>query len=244
MTSLDYLSAAFAPGQPGSVAVKICGIMQPEHAVVAAQAGTNMLGVVFAPSRRQVQVGTALAIRTVLDRFPHRPQLVGVFVNESAENMFDIAARVGLDVLQLSGDETPEQVAECAAHYPVLKALRFPMNLGYDEAAQAFEPYLLPSVCILLDTYSVSEYGGTGERGNWSLAQRLARNFPLILAGGLTADNVAEAIETVAPAGVDVSSGVEQGGVKSSLLIREFIQAAHSAVAAYMGVQGSSPNGA
>lgn len=231
MAVLDYSAPISAPGQQGSVAVKICGLMQPEHAVAAAQSGASMLGLVLAKSRRQVSMEAAQAIRVALDELPRRPQLVGVFVNETTARMLEVAPHVGLDVLQLSGNETPEQVAECVAYYPVLKALRFPMNLGYDETVRAIAPYLLPGVRILLDTYSVSEYGGTGERGDWSLAQRLARHCPVILAGGLTADNIGEAIRTIAPAGVDVSSGVEQGGVKSSLLIREFIQAAHAAVA-------------
>jgi phosphoribosylanthranilate isomerase len=213
-----------------TLAVKVCGIRQPEHALVAALAGADMVGVVFAPSRRQISSDTARTISLALDTLPTRPALTGVFVNESTERMLETAAHVGLDVLQLSGDETPEQVRECASRYPVIKALRFPADMPALDALGLMQPYAdIAGVRLLLDTYRPGEYGGTGERVDWSLASQLAAQVPLVLAGGLNPGNVAEAITSVGPSAVDVSSGVELDGVKDSDLIREFVYAARTA---------------
>ncbi|MDQ3930758.1 MAG: phosphoribosylanthranilate isomerase, partial [Chloroflexota bacterium] len=117
-------------------AVKICGLMEPQHALVAAESGADMLGMVFAPSRRRISVDTARTIASVLPPSPERPRLVGVFVNESTERMLEIAGQVGLDLLQLSGDESPEQVEECSAYYMTIKAVRFPGNMPVEHVIQ------------------------------------------------------------------------------------------------------------
>lgn len=221
------------------LAVKICGLMQPQHALVAAESGAGMLGMVFAPSRRKVSIEAACAIHDALERLPERPRLVGVFVNETTQRMLDIADIVGLDVLQLSGDESAEQVAECAEDYPVIKAMRFPGTMHVEQVLESVREYgafsLTGRVRLLLDTYRVGEYGGTGEKADWSLAASIAEHMPLILAGGLNPGNVGEAIEQVLPWGVDVSSGVERDGSKDSALIREFLLAATSASAVSKG---------
>jgi phosphoribosylanthranilate isomerase len=227
-------------GQPDTrPAVKICGLMDPEHALISAEAGADMLGMVFAPSRRRVSLDVASGIVAALDTRPERPCLVGVFVNESTGRMLEIAQQVGLDFLQLSGDESPEQVEECSAHYPTLKAARFPANMSVKQAMTQLEPYarLTQSgrVRLLLDTYRPGEYGGTGEVADWSLASGIAKRLPMILAGGLNPGNVGAAIEQVSPWAVDVSSGVERGGAKDSTLIREFISAASYRSAALKG---------
>ena len=219
--------------------MKICGLMQPRHALAAAESGADMLGMVFAPSRRQVSPGTACGIVAALRGRADRPLLVGVFVNESTARMLEIAERVGLDLLQLSGDESAEQVDECAAYYPTIKAVRFPATMPIEQAIAELGPYTRldrgERVRLLLDTYSPGVYGGTGETADWSLAAAIAERLPLILAGGLNPDNVGAAIEQVSPWAVDVSSGVETGGVKDSFLIREFISAASYAPAASKG---------
>src|SRR5215210_4683577 len=117
--------SVFARLDAARPAVKICGIMQPEHARAAASYGANMIGLVFAPSKRRLSVEVAHRIRESLDSVPDRPLAVGIFVNETPERMCDIASQVGLDILQLSGDEDPSQVAECARSFPVIKGLRF-----------------------------------------------------------------------------------------------------------------------
>jgi phosphoribosylanthranilate isomerase len=213
--------------------------MQPQHALAAAEHGAAMLGMVFAPSRRRVSIDTARAIVAALYGYPNRPLLVGVFVHESTARMLEIAEQVGLDVLQLSGDESPEQVGECSAYYPTIKAVRFPANMPIVQALSELDPYVRldpgDRVRLLLDTYRPGEYGGTGEIADWSLAAGIAERLPLILAGGLDPRNVGAAIEQVSPWAVDVSSGVEKAGVKDSTLIREFISAANYAAIALKG---------
>lgn len=210
--------------------MKICGIMQPGHALVAAASGVDMLGMVFAPSRRQIGPDTARTIVAALRGHAGSPLFVGVFVNESTARMLEIAEQVGLDMLQLSGDESAEQVDECADSFPTIKAVRFPANMPTERAISELEPYTRlergDRVRLLLDTYSPGIYGGTGETADWSLAAGIAARLPLILAGGLNPRNVGAAIEQVSPWAVDVSSGVETGGVKDSALIVDFLKVA------------------
>ena len=148
---------------------------------------------------------------------------VGVFVNEPAESIDAIAKLVGLGAIQLSGDETPEhcgQVAE-ATGLPVIKALR----LGDEADLERLDAYALAGATLLLDAYVPGSYGGTGRTSDWELARRAAERWPVILSGGLTPDNVADAIAAVRPFGVDVSSGVETDQVKDPEKIRAFVKA-------------------
>ncbi len=213
------------------IKVKICGIMQPDHAYAAAQNGADMVGVVFAESRRQVSIETALAIRDVLGYSSMRPSLVGVFVNETPGRMLAIARKANLDKIQLSGDETPDTVAFCARHIPVIRALRFPAGTSPDKALAVLDAYTRYSLGdrlhFLVDAYHPLEYGGTGQVADWSLAAYLAQRHDVILAGGLSPANVQSAIYHVSPWGVDVSSGVEKDGSKDIHLIKTFISAAH-----------------
>jgi phosphoribosylanthranilate isomerase len=219
------------PNRTATPVVKICGIMQPEHAVVAANHGADMIGLVFARSRRQVSVEVACRVRQAIASLRRRPLVVGVFVNEPLERILDIAHQVGLDALQLSGDEGPEYVAACARQIPVIKALRFTAGTSFEEAIRVLNSY--QSACrdsdrlrFLLDAHQSGAYGGTGTLADWSLAAGLAARHEIMLAGGLSPDNVADAIAAVSPWGVDVSSGVESDGVKDPLLIRDFLVAA------------------
>jgi len=226
----------FAGIEPsGGLAVKTCGIRQVDHALVAAAAGATVVGLVFAPSRRSVTVDLGYAVRQALNSLERRPLLVGVFVNEMPQTILDIAATVGLDVIQLSGDELPVEVAECAANYPVLKALRFPTGTPVEAALGDFRRYRALSppdrLRFLVDTFQEGEYGGTGRLADWGIASELARHEDILLAGGLTPHNVAQAVSAVAPWGVDVSSGIEREGVKDPSLISTFITNARQTIA-------------
>ncbi len=211
--------------------VKICGLQQPEHGALAARMGADAFGLIFAPMakahRRVTPEQAAVVARAARQE---RPEIraVGVFVNETPERIAGIAGEVGLDVVQLSGDETPERCKEVAAlsGKPVIKALR----LRADDDLAQLDAYALAGATILLDTPAADgAYGGTGETGDWRLAREAAGRWPVILSGGLTPENVAAGIAAVGPRGVDVSSGVETGNAKDERKIGAFIEAARAA---------------
>lgn len=199
-----------------AVRIKICGITRVEDALAAAEAGADAIGLVFYPkSPRAVSVQQA---RQILAALPPFVSSVGLFVNASRCELGEILDAVPLDMLQFHGDES---AADCSGyHKPYLKALR--VKAGDDIAAKAAE---YPAASgILLDTYVEGVPGGTGAAFDWSLIpEQMPR--PLVLAGGLTAENVADAIRQVRPYAVDVSGGVEASkGIKDAAKIRAFIQ--------------------
>lgn len=199
-----------------AVRSKICGITRVEDALVAAEAGADAIGLVFyGRSPRAVSVQQARAIIAALPPFV---TTVGLFVNASRCEIGEILDAVPLDLLQFHGDETS---AQCEGHgRPYIKALR--VRPGEDIAACCAE-YNQASG-ILLDTYVPGVPGGTGEAFDWSLVPA-DLGKPVILAGGLTADNVRSAIAQVSPYAVDVSGGVEASkGVKDAEKIRAFIR--------------------
>lgn len=199
-----------------AVRSKICGITRVEDALVAAEAGADAIGLVFYDrSPRAVSVQQARAIIAALPPFV---TTVGLFVNASRCEIGEILDAVPLDLLQFHGDETS---AQCEGHgRPYIKALR--VRPGEDIAACCAE-YNQASG-ILLDTYVPGVPGGTGEAFDWSLVPANLGK-PVILAGGLTADNVRAAIAQVSPYAVDVSGGVEASkGVKDAEKIRAFIR--------------------
>lgn len=198
------------------VRIKVCGIKTEADAIGAASSGADFIGVVFAPSRRQVTAENARSISAALKASGGKARLVGVFVNAAADDVNRVAEECALDLVQLSGDETFEYCA--LIERPVIKAVRVGKQLP--------EIVRKDGLICLLDTHVAGIYGGTGETFDWSLAQEASRRFPVILAGGLTPENVAHAIEQVRPWGVDVSSGVETGGVKDMEKINSFIAAA------------------
>ncbi|MEO6457564.1 MAG: phosphoribosylanthranilate isomerase [Chloroflexia bacterium] len=212
------------------IQVKICGIMREADALHAASVGADMVGIVFAPSRRQVTHEAAARIVASLTSLEQHPLTVGVFVNETDETIYTTAASVGLDIIQLSGDESPQQVGRIARRHPVIKALRFPHETSVSEAVNVCDEYLAAApqgrVQLLIDTYQHGSYGGTGETSDWGLAAQLSAHYPIFVAGGLNPKNIADAVASISPFGVDVSSGVERDGRKDSSLIAEFIQAA------------------
>jgi phosphoribosylanthranilate isomerase len=157
-------------------------------------------------------------------------EMVGVFVNTPASEVNNIADFYGLDRVQLSGDESWEYCRKIDK--PIIKAFRVGQQRSEEICAEltAGAGILSPKKFItLLDSEVEGEYGGTGMKFNWEIAQQVAQRFPIIIAGGLEPDNVAEAIETVSPWGVDVSSGVEVEGVKDAAKIRAFIEAVRRA---------------
>ncbi len=199
---------------------KICGITRIEDALIAAQAGADAIGLVFwAPSPRAVEIDQA---RRIVAALPPFVTSVGLFVNATRETIAEVLQAVPLDLLQFHGDEC---LADCEGHgRPYIKALR--VRPGENIAAQCAR---YPSAAgILLDTYVPGIPGGTGERFDWSQVPAQPP-CPIVLAGGLTADNVAQAIAQVRPWAVDVSGGVEaQKGRKDADKVRAFLAAVRS----------------
>jgi phosphoribosylanthranilate isomerase len=205
--------------------VKICGIKDKTHALSAVEAGADFIGLVFAPSQRQVNPAQAREIASAVKKSSDATKVVGVFVNAPASQVNEIADFCALDWVQLSGDESWEYCREVVE--PVIKAIRIGQQSPEELYAElSAGGKLLPSqrFITLLDSQVEGKYGGTGESFNWNLAQQVAKRFPVIIAGGLDPKNVARSIETVRPWGVDVSSGVETGGVKDIAKIRRFIE--------------------
>jgi phosphoribosylanthranilate isomerase len=202
--------------------VKICGLRTVEHALAALEAGADLLGFIFAPSRRQVSPAEVAAIGAAVRAAPggDRVGLVGVFVNETPERMAAITAECGLNAIQLSGDEDRRIMRELPQSCSIIKAIR----LTGDDAERSWLDS--QEARLLVDAHVPGAYGGAGVVADWERAAKLARNQPIILAGGLTSDNVGVAIGQVRPWGVDVSSGVETGRVKDSSKIRAFVAAA------------------
>jgi phosphoribosylanthranilate isomerase len=204
-----------------AVRSKICGITRIEDALAAAEAGADAIGLVFyAKSPRAVSVEQA---RAIIAQLPPFITTVGLFVNVSRCELNEILEVVPLDLLQFHGDETPEQCD--GFHRPWIKALRVRPGDDLEAACKAYHK----ASGILLDTYVAGVPGGTGEAFDWSLVpERLSK--PIILAGGLSADNVAQAIAQVRPYAVDVSGGVEaQKGIKDHDKIAAFIRAVRGA---------------
>lgn len=197
---------------------KICGITRVEDARAAAALGADAIGLVFyAKSPRAVTVEQA---RSIIAALPPFVTTVGLFVDIARDELQQILARVPLDLLQFHGNESAEQCEGFGR--PYIKALR--VKAGDDIVARV---HGYPGASgILLDTYVEGLPGGTGEAFDWSLVpQELGK--PVILAGGLHADNVAEAVARVRPYAVDVSGGVEASkGIKDAQKIAAFIQAA------------------
>ncbi len=199
--------------------VKICGLTQPADAGFAAEAGADYLGLVFAPSPRRIDLGTASRLRDATRGGPPR---VGVFVDPEPTFLAEAIEAGGLALVQLHGDESP---AFCAAlELPVIKALR----VGRDPVDECLTRYA--ASYFLADTYSADAAGGTGRSFDWEPARAWARRCRLFLAGGLTPDNVAAAIGQVEPHAVDVSSGVELApGRKDLSAIGRFVAAVRAA---------------
>lgn len=184
--------------------VKICGITRAEDAQAAVSGGATAVGFVFWPSSpRAIDPYRARAIARGVRPFV---TLVGVFVNQPTAYINDVASLVGLGAVQLHGDETPGDARPLTR--PVVKAVRLPAAEAETEAWPA-------SVILLVDAHDPERRGGTGRTADWEAAAALARRRPVLVAGGLTPENVGDAVARVRPFGIDVSSGVERSpGVK------------------------------
>ena len=201
------------------VKVKICGITNPEDALMSVEAGADALGFVFFQgSSRFISPAQATAI---ICRLPPFVPTVGLFVNEELATVNAVADQCRLDIVQLHGGESPDYCH--AIRRRIIKAFRVKDAASLDLVVE----YHVAG--ILLDAWSPAAHGGTGMTFNWDIAARAAVSRPLILAGGLTPENVAEAVVTVRPYAVDVSSGVESApGKKDAGLVSRFIRATRS----------------
>lgn len=214
--------------------IKICGIKTVDDALAAVDAGADYLGFNFYPkSVRFIEKQACAEITFILKKeFPHI-KLVGVFVNSSVEEVKDILKSCLLDLAQLHGDETPEMVV--SFNGKAFKAVRwsesesaetsvYPFLQSVDLIRYSFQESALPA--LLVDASVNGAYGGTGVTADWNSAAELAKKYPLLLAGGLTPENVAEAVRRVKPWGVDVASGVESApGKKDPGRMKAFVKA-------------------
>lgn len=208
--------------------VKICGITCENDIEILNRYMPEYAGFVFAKSKRQI---TAEQAGRLVEKMSGSIRRVGVFVNAVQEDILGAVAAAGLDAVQLHGDETPEDV----------ERLRFRLDSGIKiwkaiRVRDADSINLLDGYsadCFLLDTYVKDSYGGAGKSFDWKYAETVGTHRCIFLAGGLNPDNVAEAIRTVKPFGVDVSSGVESDGSKDETKIRDFINAVKEAEGDY-----------
>jgi phosphoribosylanthranilate isomerase len=200
------------------IKVKICGITNPDDAIAAVDCGADALGFVFfAGSPRYI---SHEKVREIIKKLPSFTTTVGVFVNEKIEEIEKIIALTGIDVIQLHGNEPPEM---CNISRRIIKAIRVKSL----ESLDPLRNYKDTVSAFLLDTFTPDIFGGTGQIFNWDIALEAKQFGRIILAGGLTPDNIAEAVRHVRPYGVDVSSGVElEKGEKDHKKMKLFIERA------------------
>ena len=205
--------------------VKICGISDIASAIAACDAGADYLGMVFAPSRRQVTPAQARKIVEAILQMDSRPQIVGVFVNQPAAEVNRIADYCRLDWVQLSGDEDWGYCQKIST--PLIKVFHITPDARQAEVSTAVwkgYSFVPPKQLIcLLDSAVAGTYGGTGTPFHWQIAKAVASKFSVMIAGGLTPENVCELMRLTQPWGVDVSTGVETDGKKDIVKIKAFI---------------------
>lgn len=206
------------------IAVKVCGITRLEDALCAVEAGADLLGFIFAPSPRRIEPEAAARIIAGL---PAGVERVGVFVDESAERIREIARIAGLTVAQLHGKEPPEM--DHTLGIPVLRAVRVS---GTDAGAALDAARIYSAARLLVEPAVAGKAGGSGSAMDWGIARAIVAGLAdkrVFLAGGLGPHNVREAIEAVRPFGVDASSKLEAGpGRKNPDLVRRFVEAVRS----------------
>ncbi len=201
--------------------IKICGIKTLTDARAAMDAGADLIGFNFyRKSPRYVEVGLCRGIMSTMRNFGGHVQYVGVFVNASVAEICATMETCGLNLAQLHGDESPDMLEELGGKG--FKAFR-----GIPENIDSFARDQAPA--FLLDASVKGLYGGSGVTADWSMAAEVAVKYPLLLAGGLTPENVADAVRQVKPWGVDVASGVEsEPGRKDPSKIKAFVKAVHT----------------
>jgi phosphoribosylanthranilate isomerase len=207
------------------VKIKICGITDEAAALTAARVGADFLGLVFAPGRRQVSVAQAACLAEVVKGTRNSPALVGVFVDFPADEVNAIACRCRLDWVQLSGHEDWDY-CQCIDK-PLIKVIHVKPGT---QPAQVLAEINSRRVCrapesliFLLDTHYTDISGGGGRTFNWDIACQAGQSGPVMVAGGLTPDNITQLLEHCRPWGVDISSGVESAGRKDMNKIEAFI---------------------
>ena len=212
--------------------VKICGLREVNHALVAAEAGADFLGFNFVPGvRRQLSEERARAIIRKYRRIKGSggPKLVGLFADQPLDDVNRIARSCGLDLAQLCGDEPPEYWER--VDVPVIKQTKVRDQDSSDasiaDVLRRVDDVVSRGHVALLDRHEEGALGGTGRSFDWSVAREVARHHDFLLAGGLSPNNVQQAIATGNPWGVDVSSGVETDGVKDPKKISAFAEAVH-----------------
>ncbi len=194
--------------------IKICGITNLEDALRAISCGADALGFIFAPSPRKID---PLRVQEIVHHLPPGVLKVGVFVNEDLRVVEQIAGKCDLDFLQLHGEESPEYCRR--APLPVVKGIRIKDR----ESLQVAERY--PMTFLLLDSWAPDRAGGTGKTFAWEIAREIRQKRNFILSGGLSAENVAGAIQQLHPMGVDANSGIEKKpGVKDPEKLAHFIR--------------------
>jgi phosphoribosylanthranilate isomerase len=200
------------------VRIKICGITNLDDALLAAELGADALGFIFYPkSPRYVAPEAA---RAIIAQLPPLVTSVGVWVDEAAAVVQELAARVGLDWLQVHGQESPEYCRSLGRR--VIKGFRI-QDAG---SLSELKPFQGAVQALLLDTYKKGQVGGTGEVFDWRLAREAREYGPIILAGGLTPENVAQAIAAAQPQAVDTASGTEAApGKKDPAKLKAFFRA-------------------
>ena len=209
--------------------IKICGVRKTQDALVAAESGADFIGLVFVPNRRRsLDLESAVQIIEGLKvSFPTRPEIVGLFADQSLEQVNSFVSNCKLDWVQLCGRESLEYCDAVQAR--VFKVIHVPVESNSDvdaqELAATINDYSGSGHMITLDRQEGVLQGGTGLSFDWQIASKLSKmGFKFVLAGGLTPSNVGEAIKIVDPWGVDVSSGVETDGIKNTEKIEAFIR--------------------
>lgn len=204
--------------------VKICGLTKLEHARYASGAMVDFLGFIFCEkSKRYIEPPEAAAIISWLEG----PQTVGVFVDQSIDDVNDIAEKTGVDLIQLHGSESPEYCD--LIQKPVIKAFRIPPGMNQEQLFRLIQPYIGHVSYFLFDTFDKSALGGTGKSFNWEILKNFNPDVPFFLAGGISISNVKKAINEVKPFAIDVSSSLEkEPGIKDFEKMEAFFEEINS----------------